>query len=278
MSRSIDSHVHIWDRSRNEIFIAENQHPSLKGKSFLPSDLQTTLKDTLCKQAVLVHGPATIEHTKFCIDLCNKHDFIKSVIGWVDLESNHCIEQYKEFNTENNFKGIRLTPLLYSNPEAYITSNNAKDLADEIAKEGKILEILVTTKLINNLISLLEEVSNVKVVLGHFGLPESVGDDFDYWENVIKKLSSFPNVYVKVSGLSLQNNFQEDLNKAIQYFNVIENSFGFEKMLYSSNWPVCTAFSTPRYWKEILDKIFKMKKIKDSNIEKIMMKNADLLY
>ena len=76
MSRSIDSHVHIWDRSRNEIFIAENQHPSLKGKSFLPSDLQTILKDTLCKQAVLVHGPATIEHSKFCIDLCKKHDFI----------------------------------------------------------------------------------------------------------------------------------------------------------------------------------------------------------
>ena len=107
MSRSIDSHVHIWDRSRNEIFIAENQHPSLKGKSFLPSDLQTILKDTLCKQAVLVHGPATIEHTKFCIDLCNEHDFIKSVIGWVDIESGHCIEQYKEFNTENNFKGIK---------------------------------------------------------------------------------------------------------------------------------------------------------------------------
>ena len=54
MSRSIDSHVHIWDRSRNEIFIAENQHPSLKGKSFLPSDLQTILKDTLCKQDSLL--------------------------------------------------------------------------------------------------------------------------------------------------------------------------------------------------------------------------------
>ena len=86
-----------------------------------------------------------------------KHDFIKSVIGWVDLQSDHCIEQYKEFNTENNFKGIRLTPILYSNPEAYITSNNAKALADEIAKEGKILEILVTTKLISYLISLLEK-------------------------------------------------------------------------------------------------------------------------
>ncbi len=49
-------------------------------------------------------------------------------------------------------------------------------------------------------------------------------------------------------------------------------------LLYSSNWPVFTAFSTPRYWKKILDKIFKIKKIKDSNIEKIMMNNADLLY
>ena len=165
MFRSIDSHVHIWDRSRNEIFIAENQHPSLKGKSFLPSDLKEILKDTLCKQAVLVHGPATLDHTKFCIDLCNKHEFIKSVIGWVDLENDHCAEQYIELNSENNFKGIRLTPLLSSNPEAYITSTNAKALANEIAKDGNILEILLTTKLINNLIKLLEEVPNVKVVI-----------------------------------------------------------------------------------------------------------------
>lgn len=278
MFRSIDSHVHIWDRSRNEIFIAENQHPSLTGKSFLPSDLKVILKETLCKQAVLVHGPATLDHTKFCLDLCKKHKFIKSVIGWVDLESDHCVKQYKEFNSENNFKGIRLTPLLSSNPGEYIISTNARALAAEIAKDGNILEILVTTKLINNLIKLLDEVPNVKVVLGHFGLPESVGDDFSYWKNIMQKVSSFQNVYVKVSGLSLQNNLQEDLNKAIQYFNVIENTFGFERMLYSSNWPVCTAFSTPKYWKEILDNIFKVKQIKDSNIEKIMMKNADLLY
>lgn len=278
MFRSIDSHVHIWDRSRNEIFIAENQHPSLKGKSFLPSDLKEILKDTLCKQAVLVHGPATLDHTQFCIDLCNKHEFIKSVIGWVDLENDHCKEQYIEFNSENSFKGIRLTPLLSSNPEAYITSTNAKALADEIAKDGNILEILLTTKLINNLIKLIEEVPNVKVVIAHFGLPESVGDDFGYWEHIMHRVSSFPNVYVKVSGLSLQNNFQEDLNKAMQYFNVIETAFGFDRMLYSSNWPVCTAFSTPKYWKEILDNIYKLKQTKDSDIDKIMNKNANLLY
>ena len=278
MLSSIDSHVHIWDRSRDEIFIAENQHPSLKGKSFLPSDLQVVLKDTLCKQAVLVHGPATLDHTKFCLDLCDKHEFIKSVIGWVDLDSETCLEQYKELNFENNFKGIRLTPLLSSNPEAYINSNNAKALAREIAKDGNILEILVTTKLINNLIKLLDEVSNVKVVIGHFGLPESVGDDFDYWENIINKVAAYPNVHVKVSGLSLQNKFQEDLNKAMRYFNVIENTFGFERMLYSSNWPVCTAFSKPKYWKEILDNIFRIKRIKDSSIDKIMSKNSNLLY
>ena len=65
------------------------------------------------------------------------------------------------------------------------SSNNAKVLAREIAKDGNILEILVTTKLINNLIKLLDEITNVKVVIGHFGLPESVGDDFEYWENII---------------------------------------------------------------------------------------------
>ena len=64
----------------------------------------------------------------------------------------------------------------------------------------------------------------------------------------------------------------------MRYFNVIENTFGFERMLYSSNWPVCTAFSKPKYWKEILDNIFRIKRIKDSSIDKIMSKNSNLLY
>ena len=64
----------------------------------------------------------------------------------------------------------------------------------------------------------------------------------------------------------------------MRYFNVIENAFGFERMLYSSNWPVCTAFSKPKYWKEILDNIFRIKRIKDTSIDKIMNKNSNLLY
>ena len=56
------------------------------------------------------------------------------------------------------------------------------------------------------------------------------------------------------------------------------NAFGFERMLYSSNWAVCTAFSKPKYWKEILDNIFRIKRIKDSSVDKIMNKNSNLLY
>ena len=55
-------------------------------------------------------------------------------------------------------------------------------------------------------------------------------------------------------------------------------AFGFERMLYSSNWPVCNAFSKPKYWKEILDNIFRIKRIKDSSVDKIMNKNSNLLY
>ena len=56
------------------------------------------------------------------------------------------------------------------------------------------------------------------------------------------------------------------------------NAFGFERMLYSSNWPVCTAFPKPKYWIEILDNIFRIKRIKDSSVDKIMNKNSNLLY
>ena len=51
-------------------------------------------------------------------------------------------------------------------------------------------------------------------------------------------------------------------------------AFGFERMLYSSNWPVCTTFSKPKYWKEILDNIFRIKRNIDSSVDK----NSNLLY
>ena len=51
-------------------------------------------------------------------------------------------------------------------------------------------------------------------------------------------------------------------------------AFGFERMLYSSNWPVCNAFSKPKYWKEILDNIFRINQNIDSSVDK----NSNLLY
>ena len=68
MSSSIDSHVHIWDRSRNEIFIAENQHPSLK--TVFSTRSANNFKRYIVYASSTSTWTATIEHTKFCIDLC----------------------------------------------------------------------------------------------------------------------------------------------------------------------------------------------------------------
>ncbi|WP_323768235.1 amidohydrolase family protein [Marinovum sp.] len=249
----IDAHVHIWDRSRDETFIAEQQFPSLTGKQFLPDDLAPVLAETGAESAVLVHGPATVKHALHCLDLCREHALLRAVVGWVDLRDPDCAAQLAEQAADPAFRGVRFTPLLDADPEGYLRGAGATRICAALQGQGGLVEVLAPPPLFDAVAALARAHPDLPVVLAHFGLPDGDPASFAGWRRAIARLTRLPNVHVKVSGLPLIGDPACDGPMTTRHLGALLELFGAARLLYASNWPVATALATPRVWRDLLD-------------------------
>jgi len=88
LSIKIDAHQHFWkfDPVRDS-WITEEM-AAIK-KDFLPEDLRPILKKNNIDGAVVVQSDQTEVHNDFLLELASKNNFIKGIIGWVDLQAGN---------------------------------------------------------------------------------------------------------------------------------------------------------------------------------------------
>ncbi|SIN83678.1 amidohydrolase family protein [Vannielia litorea] len=275
---AIDAHVHIWDRSRGETFIAERQFPALTGKAFLPEDLAPVLAQTRAESAVLVHGPATVKHALHCLDLCHRHQVFRSVVGWVDLRDPDCGRQLAEQARDPAFRGLRFTPLLDADPEGYLRSAAALQTCGALRDHGALVEVLAPPPLFGAVAALAAAQPELPVVLAHFGLPDGDPAHFNSWRAAIAPLAGLPNLHVKLSGLPLDGTPEHDRALTTRHLDAMLALFGSDRLLYASNWPVATALATPGHWRNLLDEALEAAEVPSAGRKAIYRGNALRLY
>jgi L-fuconolactonase len=77
-------------------------------------------------------------------------------------------------------------------------------------------------------------------VLNHIAKPPIITGQTAGWAEQISKLADFPNVFCKVSGMVTEADWQHwQSSDFVPYVKHVVNSFGGERILFGSDWPVC---------------------------------------
>jgi predicted TIM-barrel fold metal-dependent hydrolase len=125
-----------------------------------------------------------------------------------------------------------------------------------------------------NLVSVCPDVS---FILDHCGVPQVKEKALDPWRAQIREISRFPNVVCKVSGLVAyadpKNWTAEDLRPYVDY---VIACFGWDRVLFGSDWPVCTLSASYQQWVETLQ--FITKDAGEANQRKLFHDNAVRVY
>src|ERR1043165_4046677 len=102
----VDAHQHFWkfDPVRDSWITDEM---SLIQKDFYPGDLEFLLQQNGFDGCVAVQASQSEEETDFLISLARQHDFIKGVVGWVDLQADNITERLTRYKPFNIVKGFR---------------------------------------------------------------------------------------------------------------------------------------------------------------------------
>lgn len=233
----IDSHQHFWkyDPADHEWI---NDSMSVIRKDFLPGDLLPILQQNNIDGCIAVQADRSEKETDFLIELAAANDFIKGVVGWVDLRAENIRERlayYKQYPIIKGFRHI----LQGEEPEFMLQPDFLRGIA--VLKEfGFTYDILIYPKHLSAAIELVKQFPEQPFVIDHIAKPFIKDGLIDDWKHGMETIAQFPNVYCKLSGIVTEadwNNWkQEDF---IPYLDIVVKSFGVNRLVYGSDWPVC---------------------------------------
>ena len=234
----IDSHQHFWNYD-SEKFDWVTEEMSLIKKDFLPTDLAPVLQQNNFNGCVTIQVQQTEEENDFLLNTAEGHDFIKGVVGWTDLQSKNVEERLNRLKSFNKLKGFRHI-LQGEKKRDLMLSPEFKNGISFLPKYGFTYDILIFPDQLAFARKLVKEFPEQKFVIDHLAKPYIKDGKIEEWEKDMNAIGSFKNVYCKISGMVTEADRKkwkpEDF---FPYLDVVVKSFGTNRIMYGSDWPVC---------------------------------------
>jgi L-fuconolactonase len=235
----IDAHQHFWkfDPVRDNWI---NSDMSVIAHDFLPNDLLPLLQRNNIDGTVLVQTCHMDEDNRFMLELAEQHDFIKGVVGWVNLQSIRVEDKLKYYHERYpKMKGFR--HVLQSDPDDQLMLRDSfKNGISLLNKYNFTYDILIYPKHLKYAAQLAAEFPDQKFVVDHLAKPYIKAKEISGWKRDIEALSKHLNVYCKVSGMLTEADWYSwRTDDFMPYLDTVFNAFSINRVIYGSDWPVC---------------------------------------
>ena len=234
----IDSHQHFWNYDPvRDSWITEEM--SVIRNNFLPGDLKKLLKENRIDGCVAVQADQSETETQFLLSIASEHDFIKGVVGWIDLCSKTIRQQLEEHRDFRQLKGFRHI-LQGEKDRAFMLREDFMRGIEALKDYNYTYDILIFTDQLQYTVEFVSKFPDQKFVIDHIAKPNIREKKIEDWKTGVKELATFSNLYCKISGMVTEADWQNwEEEDFIPYLNVVVESFGIDRIMFGSDWPVC---------------------------------------
>ena len=236
--KRIDAHQHFWNFDPvRDSWITDDM--AVIQKDFLPGDLEAVLKKNTFDGSVVVQSDQSEDENKFQLANAEENDFIKGVVGWVDLQASDVEERLGHYRSFKKMKGFRHV-LQGETDRSLMLKPEFMNGISKLEKFGFTYDILIYADQLKYLPEFAGAFMNQKFVIDHLAKPRIRDREIKEWEREMQNIGRFENVYCKISGMVTEANWktwkQEDF---VPYIDVAIETFGPNRIMYGSDWPVC---------------------------------------
>jgi L-fuconolactonase len=205
----------------------------------MPEDLEPILKKNGFDGCVTVQVNQTEEENVFQLRNADSYDFIKGVVGWVDLQSPNVEERLGQLRQYKKLKGFRHI-LQGEQDRALMLSPAFLSGIKALSNHTFTYDILIYPDQLKYVPELVRLFPNQRFVIDHLAKPDIKSGDMGDWAVDIKALQQYDNVFCKVSGMVTEADWvnwkPEDFDP---YLDVVFETFGANRIMFGSDWPVC---------------------------------------
>jgi L-fuconolactonase len=234
----IDAHQHFWIYNERDFSWIDDSMAALR-RNFLPADLKTELKANDFHGSVVVQTRQTLEETRWLLALTEQNPWVLGVVGWADLCSPDISLQLKKLAEHPKLVGLR--HIVQSEPDDrfLLRPEFLRGIA-ALEQFDLAYDILIYAKHLPVASEFVQLFPRQRFVLDHMAKPPIKVKEIDLWADGIRRLSAFPNVFCKMSGLVTEADWQHWTRDDIApYLEVAFHSFGPDRLMIGSDWPVC---------------------------------------
>ena len=254
----IDSHVHLYD-------IARLRYPWLDAvpplnRTALPADFDAARGDVQVDRIVFAEVAVApgqhLAEAAFVQELADADPRIAAMIAHAPVEKGAAVED--DLATLARFptlRGIRRLIETERDPGICLEPGFIEGV-QRVGRHGLSFDICVKHWALTYALALARRCPEVQFVLDHIGKPDIRHGLREPWRAQIAELAHLPNVAVKLSGVVTEADHAHwHEAQLVPYVAHVIECFGFDRVMYGSDWTV--AELTHRYpdWVAILDRI-----------------------
>lgn len=254
MNGMIDAHQHFWHYHpvRHQWI---NDEMAVIRKDFLPADLAPVLAANGLAGCVAVQADQTEAETDFLLQLANNNDFIKGVVGWVDLRSPQLEQRLAHYAQHKKLKGFR--HILQGEAPEFMLQPSFLEGIQQLHKYNFTYDILIFPQHLSAALQLVKQFPDQAFVIDHIAKPYIKAGLVEEWKRGMALMAQYPNVLCKVSGMVTEADMQQWKEADFTpYLDAVTESFGVNRLMYGSDWPVCLCAGSYRQVLDIVQHYF----------------------
>ncbi len=234
----IDSHHHFWSYHPTEYAWIDDSMPAIR-RDFLPEHLRAEIAAAGINGVVSVQARQSIGETGWLLDFAARNEFIKGVVGWVDLVSPTAGAQLERFAACPKLKGVR--HVVQAEPDDnFLLRDDFNRGIRELKRGSLVYDILIFERQLRQAIRFVDAHPNQIFVLDHLAKPGIKDNGFERWEKPFRELARRENVFCKVSGMVTEADHAGWTEIQLRpYFETTLQAFTPRRLMFGSDWPVC---------------------------------------
>jgi L-fuconolactonase len=248
----IDAHQHFWRLDRGDYGWLTPDFKAIY-RDFLPEHLAPQLKRAGIHASVLVQAAPTVEETRYLLSLAQAHPFIAGVVGWVDFEDANVAETIDVLAADEKLVGLR--PMIQDIADTeWMLEERLAPAFESMIDHGLVFDALVLPKHLPALRDLVVRYPELDMVLDHGAKPPIATGDLAGWKREISALASETPMVCKLSGLVTEAG-RADAAALRDAFDHLLATFGPERLMWGSDWPVCELVCSYDDWRTTSDEL-----------------------
>ncbi len=234
----LDTHTHFYDPRRPQGVPWPPKDNTLLYRPVLPQHLTDLAAPLGVTGTVVVEASSWLEDNQWILDLAADEPFIVGFVGNVVPDRPEFGAELARFAANPIFRGIRCGGQRFAQLDRGTLVDDLRLLADQ----DLALDVLIHADHLDGVLEVARRIPDLRIVIDHIlHMPVDGNAVSAAWRDRYQRAAEQPNIHMKLSAMMEQSTVTPapaDLDFYRPTLDVLWQTFGADRLIYGSNWPV----------------------------------------